>query len=359
MLRVHMSNLSSLSAKAKLYKKEINYLNFLNMKKFTLGGMILTGPILLVSLLFHERFNYSLEYGTCFLVFIIGIFYTRFVLKNHISWTLASFYALLVPIYAMGILMGTFDDSENRAITIMIMLCTLTMFITDNPYRVLGFLLAMACAFALCSFLSKSLSLFSSDLINLVIYSSIGIGVNMLALSDRIQNLENYAKMYEIAAKDPLTSLLNRRSGDQLMRKALSEGKTGSLIMIDIDDFKKYNDLYGHDVGDEVICKVAFELEKAFKSPSMAIRLGGDEFIVLAIGLDSRLECEGLLRNMQDSLHRSISLDSISLDICLSVGCVIFKSPGYQLEQLYKLSDRALYESKDNGKNSFTFKEIS
>lgn len=129
--------------------------------------------------------------------------------------------------------------------------------------------------------MSKPADLFVGDIVNMLIYSSIAIGISMLTLSDRVESVENYTVMQDRADKDALTSIMNRGAGERAVINQPKNGHAGSFIMVDIDDFKYFNDEYGHDVGDEVIYAVSTQLKKEFRNTDIVLRLGGDEFAAL------------------------------------------------------------------------------
>ncbi len=288
---------------------------------------------------------------------LFSFLFTRFILIKNIKYTVIAFYIILLPIYAIGILMGTFLDPVSNASTIMILFCTLTVFITDKPQRILGYLAGIAVAFAVCSYLSKPLDLFIGDMVNLFIYSAIGVGVNMLTLSDRVNSAENYTLMCDRADQDTLTSLLNRGAGERNVIKMLESGQLGSFIMIDIDDYKHFNDMYGHVVGDEVICEVSAQLKEGFRDSDIIFRMGGDEFAVFAVGLLDKGACEERMNRVQHNLHSIQTSYPEPLDVSISMGCTICRSTAYKFDQLYKLSDDALYAAKKTGKNGFFIQE--
>lgn len=351
-------NIVSLAKRIDMYHNEIMERNYANLKKFTFGGMVITGLISLVALMFAKRVYFTNEYCMCFVTFVLSYLFTHFCLEKHKRYTLVVLYIVLLPIYAVGILMGTFLDPDGAAITIMVLLCTLSMFITDKPVHVISYILGVSLAFAVCSYVSKTFDLFVGDLVNLAIYLSVGISVNMLTLTDRVDSVENQVLLSRKADIDHLTHVLNRGAGDHAARKLLADGHGGSYMIMDIDNFKHYNDTYGHQVGDEVICKVSQALKDAFRGDDVVWRLGGDEFAVFATDLLSKEICQTRMKQVQVNLQSIHTSDSKSLDVHVSMGCTICHSAHDDFDQIYKMSDQALYEAKRKGKNCFVIHEI-
>lgn len=163
----------------------------------------------------------------------------------------------------------------------------------------------------------------------------------------------------QLADRDSLTGLHNRRSFhrhlDTLWRQSQREGQPVAMLLGDIDHFKRYNDCYGHQAGDETLQRVAFLFEDAARRPlDMAVRLGGEEFALLLYGSnadDARERAETLcarLRNL--AIEHAASPSGV---VTLSVGgisivsCDILRS----IDELYVRADQALYRAKAGGRD--------
>jgi diguanylate cyclase (GGDEF)-like protein len=163
----------------------------------------------------------------------------------------------------------------------------------------------------------------------------------------------------QLADRDSLTGLHNRRSFhrhlDTLWRQSQREGQPVAMLLGDIDHFKRYNDCYGHQAGDETLQRVAFLFEDAARRPlDMAVRLGGEEFALLLYGSnaeDARERAEMLcarLRNL--AIEHAASASGV---VTLSVGgisivsCDILRS----IDELYVRADQALYRAKASGRD--------
>lgn len=170
-----------------------------------------------------------------------------------------------------------------------------------------------------------------------------------------MDSLENVRIIREAAITDYLTGLYNRRYffdvGYKLFASAARKSITLSCAMIDIDHFKKVNDTYGHDVGDQVLQHIAGLLQKRLRATDIVARMGGEEFCVLAVNVDAGY-VEGLfeeLRRRVDESTFEIS-DGQQLDLTVSIGVAVNGS-AYSLEGLVKVADEQLYIAKGNGRN--------
>ncbi len=156
------------------------------------------------------------------------------------------------------------------------------------------------------------------------------------------------------ATTDELTGLYNRHGGVALMaeylRSVTSEGSS-SLIMIDLDNFKKANDTYGHIFGDTLLKKVAGVIQKCFRDQDIACRMGGDEFVILCKGINSKdMQIKG-----NDIVAKISALGKEfdnSFDVSCSVGYVMVPQEGVKFEDLYNKADMAMFIAKGRGKNT-------
>ena len=154
------------------------------------------------------------------------------------------------------------------------------------------------------------------------------------------------------AETDALTGLLNRGSYDRLLEE---NNENVALVLIDVDLFKQVNDEYGHEVGDEVLKKVANLIVRHFRSSDYVCRIGGDEFAVIATNVSpaSRSGIEGKLSAIAEDLAESS--DGLPR-VTLSFG-VAFSSDLQGEGNLYHNADKALYASKHSGRDTVTFLE--
>jgi len=161
-------------------------------------------------------------------------------------------------------------------------------------------------------------------------------------------------KLKYLASTDPMTKLYNRRYfidiGDGIFKLAKRDKNTLSVIMLDIDDFKKVNDTYGHDIGDKVIIGIASILHHSSRESDLACRFGGEEFILLLPKTSEKgalIRGEKLRKNVE---QLDIDANGKIIHVSISVGVSQLKEE-LHLEELVKRADEALYDAKNSGKN--------
>lgn len=164
----------------------------------------------------------------------------------------------------------------------------------------------------------------------------------------------NEAMLRYRAEHDPLTGIVNRGGFEQLKNMFRVKGGALGLLIIDVDKFKLVNDGYGHEVGDQVLKKVAGFLKDEFRATDYPARIGGDEFAVILTGMTEEMGAV-VMRKIgkinESLLHPDDGLPQVSL----SVGGA-FSEQGFT-DDLYKMADAALYVVKENGRCGCRFYE--
>ena len=164
-----------------------------------------------------------------------------------------------------------------------------------------------------------------------------------------------HAKLYQQASCDPLTGLSNRNYFQRELSKFVSLGlrynRVFSVMMLDIDFFKKVNDTYGHNVGDNVLKMVANILTSNMRDNDVAARFGGEEFIILLpeTSLNETVAVAERIRMTIESCN--LKPFGCQHGITISIGISEFPLHGISNEELVKRSDGALYEAKTSGRN--------
>lgn len=159
----------------------------------------------------------------------------------------------------------------------------------------------------------------------------------------------------DAAQRDPLTNVYNRTTFRKEVEKYLSapdSGRTGVMILLDVDNFKRINDHYGHLEGDRALKRVTILLQNAFRSDDLIGRLGGDEFMVFIKGGIRRSSLE---ERLQSFLH-ALQGDKAEPITC-SAGITFVKGGAFSFEESVCQADMALYKSKQTGKNHFCYAE--
>src|ERR1700754_3180170 len=170
-------------------------------------------------------------------------------------------------------------------------------------------------------------------------------------LRDNVQN------SIEMAITDALTGLHNRRYMEShlalLAEQASARGKPLALMMLDIDFFKRINDSYGHDAGDDVLREFAVRIRKSIRGIDLACRYGGEEFVIVMPETD--LHVAGMVA---ERLRRSIAGEPFvvnkgakRIEVTISIGLSTLEQKGELVSDVLKRADNALYRAKHDGRN--------
>lgn len=161
-----------------------------------------------------------------------------------------------------------------------------------------------------------------------------------------------------LAITDPLTNLFNRRAikekTGELTNRASRRGKSVAFMMIDLDGFKKVNDIYGHDSGDQLLREVADRMRDTVPPSSVLARLGGDEFgICMVFEPEFPETVDRVAEDLIETLSRPITIGDTDHNITASIGISRPELDCDGIDMLIRRADIALYAAKKNGRNGF------
>lgn len=341
---------ASAAARIQQNSHEVYKRNCKNFETMALGGAGTTGIIVIVGILMNAVTRFQIQYLLFSAYFLFLYLFASYYARNRIKKIRLAFYLAVAPVMLLAVLMGSFFDPNQPAITILILLNVIPFFIIDIPSRVICFQSAWAVMFIICSYFAKDNHWFLVDLVDICTYTVIAIGMNYISLMGRIESAENYTRICEKSEKDGLTGLLNRTAGDMRVQELLENSEKGTFMIIDVDNFKRINDIYGHLIGDEVLIQISWILKISFEPDDIVWRLGGDEFAVFARKIQEKSVCQEKISLLEDRLRELGENLSIMNSISVSIGCRITTDEREEYETLYKYSDLALYEVKKQGK---------
>ena len=176
------------------------------------------------------------------------------------------------------------------------------------------------------------------------------LGGFILAGKSRLIELREEAR--DLALRDPLTGLWNRRALIEKLERSVASGDaTTALLLVDLDYFKDVNTIYGHPVGDQVLCATADALDAAAGDGDMVARLGGDEFAIVLTGVDQRQTMTVSHRVLHEVREAALALELPRLRVTASVGFAIAPETGGEVLGLMSAADLALRGSKTAGKD--------
>lgn len=166
-------------------------------------------------------------------------------------------------------------------------------------------------------------------------------------------------KIQHLARHDPLTNLPNRFFGERLFQQALAKCQENNLtlvlIFIDLDNFKPVNDALGHEAGDQLLEQLAKRLRSTLKPDQHLIRFGGDEFLILTPSTGERLHISRVAELLIEQCASVFNILRTQVVLSASMGIACAPDDGTDFKQLCRKADIAMYQAKQDGRNTFHF----
>jgi diguanylate cyclase (GGDEF)-like protein len=174
---------------------------------------------------------------------------------------------------------------------------------------------------------------------------------------------EKNIELHEISITDSLTGLYNRKHLMETLDKEVSRcqrhSQAFSLMVIDIDHFKKYNDTYGHLAGDEVLRRLASIFRESVRNSDYAARYGGEEFIIMLPQIGPEQGVEAAERIRHKVAEEKFAGEGEPISVTISVGVASYPDNGEDTESVIRKADEALYEAKELGRNQVVLANAS
>jgi diguanylate cyclase (GGDEF)-like protein len=171
------------------------------------------------------------------------------------------------------------------------------------------------------------------------------------ALRESLQSTNS--ELAHLSSHDQLTRLPNRRFYDQRIALALlraaEQGSMTGLLFMDLNDFKKINDTYGHGAGDKLLIAVAQRVQNSLRETDLVARLGGDEFVAVLEDVKSPEEITRIAHKLSAAIEQPLYVRQQILKFSASIGVAIFPLDGRQKQELEEKADRAMYLAKKRG----------
>lgn len=172
-------------------------------------------------------------------------------------------------------------------------------------------------------------------------------------------NKEREFELDRIAHYDALTGIPNRILFADRMQHALSlakrSGTSIAVCYLDLDGFKPVNDQHGHEAGDTLLIEIARRLHAAVRSVDTVARIGGDEFVILLVGIASQQECEATLDRILSSIQEPVFIGPSSVSVSASIGVAIYPHDAVESDLLLRHADQAMYSAKLQGRSKCIF----
>ena len=180
---------------------------------------------------------------------------------------------------------------------------------------------------------------------------------NWIIFANDISTIKHLVQRNEqLALQDMLTELPNRFSFLQMLEKHIASNRPFYLLYIDINEFRRHNEFYGHDQGDKLLIELSKRISAAVKTSDFIARVGGDEFAIIINNIDSQKACKLAIQRIIDSINKPFhSTTTESFNVSISIGAANYPKDAQSVEELMKFVDLSAYNGKKNKKNSIQF----
>ena len=166
-------------------------------------------------------------------------------------------------------------------------------------------------------------------------------------------------KLYNLSITDPLSGLSNRTYLLERLKYIIADSQRNkqefALLFLDLDHFKRVNDLLGHNVGDELLQNISMAIQSELRLNDVVARIGGDEFVIVLTHYNNSVELIEIIERIQRKLSKPWLIQTYPINITSSIGITIYPKDGCDATTLMKNADIAMYEAKDKGRQRYYF----
>lgn len=348
--------------KAQCNKNNLKYVWYFSLLTIVVFGFHLVHHLRLgLDALSVEMMRYTLIYGFCIFYPALNMLALSKLKDISVLTPVAALIELMFPIFmaAVAVLLSIMGATYGLGITPFAIILMMACFIIQGQVLLLT-TVVLASLISLTILLHTMLpaeiassliaiSFTTSAACIVIAFASERIRIRQFEMVSELNNSNRQLQL--LSQQDHLTGLFNRRAIDRILNRELARSErfdhSLSVLMIDIDNFKHINDVYGHVFGDEIIKKVADSIKRHCRDVDYVGRIGGDEFIVMLIETDHNYAVLVADRIRQEASN--IRCEHNDVKITISIGHAVSEGEGYIA--LIEKADKALYQAKKAGKN--------
>ena len=350
MLQKYKNNLATYYEIVNQNREEIDKDNKDVLEVLAFGGVLIFSALFFVTLLVEPE-------RLLFILFAVAGIISYYMFKKinsvaRIKNIVYVQYFLLVLMFVVSIYVGVITNTHNYAVVLGVFFAVAPMIFISNPRTtLLFFVICYSISMPMVVWYKKDIDLAVNDVINCTVFFILGIIVATAVSSARLTVIQSNGELRLRENIDFLTKLPNRR---RLFNQFKTSEKIHGILMVDVDNFKAYNDTYGHQKGDEALRALAICLTAASGEKLEFLRYGGEEFIGIYYD-DSPDDLMEISRKLNESVGDMNITHSASKHgyMTVSIGAYFSKEP-IREEKTIHYADIALYKAKASGKNTTT-----
>lgn len=296
--------------------------------------------------------------GLCFVMSAIS-FAAFFMTKYHFSKfkkNVIIFSNTYLIVFLFLLIMMYFYHPSQIAYTILLCTIITTAMANMMPLHYIPIMLGI-CIFDFTLYFTLSpmgdVIEIVGHILNDILIIVFALGINILYSNMKFKEFKQKNFLQNESYHDPLTKIYNRRYMERYVEMNLDVTDSCAVFLIDLDNFKKANDELGHEVGDEILCRISEILKSNFRKTDCVARIGGDEFVVLMPHVTDKAhvvnKVKTILKEFPIVLHSEDNKKEIA--VSLSIGITFTKSgENIEYDELYRRADSFMYKAKKTGK---------
>ncbi len=334
-------------------KKDAYISNFIIWRVLHVFMAVIFGGLFATSLISPLLESNRLFYLVAFIYSTLTIS-SFFVLKKDSIIPQLIIYLSMSLLFLFGCFIS-YNKPWGHATTFITFLLVLPMFMVDKPFFMAIELCAASAVYLIWMHGVKPYEVWITDFVNVIIYTIVGVFLNVIANSIRIREFVLTREIKIQKDLDELTGLRNKGAITREINEFFADSMTdkGIMFMIDIDHFKAINDTYGHDAGDSVLAQFGHFLKTEFVTDEIIGRFGGDEFIIFIKNTDSLDAVDNIAKKISTEAAEKIVMPNPQDKLSISIGIAIYKGRETNYSEIFKKADAALYLSKADNKREY------
>ncbi len=338
-------------------KKKVYVSNFVIWRSLHIFMAVIFGLLFFSSILIDFiSFNRALYFGA-FFYSILAISFFYFFEKDSL-WAQLFIYLSISLLFIFSCLL-TRNNPSAPGTTFIVLLIITPIFMIDKPFWITIELVLASTIYLLWMHGVKPYKIWTTDLVNVSIFTVVGTFLNIIANSIRIREFILTRKINIQKDTDEMTGLKNKGALTRKINSFLADDSCdkGFMFMMDIDHFKTINDTWGHDIGDSVIVQLGNFLAEKVPGSEILGRFGGDEFILVVKNTDDEEVAKKLAEEIVRGASETITIGETDEKVSLSIGIAIYRGEEKNYSELFKKADIALYKAKADPDKRFCIYE--
>lgn len=337
------------------------------------GTALVVELFLVISALFVPRISGYLKLYILITGLTLCLFLLSVARRKHVRAEVVV-YGVMTLVYSAGIGISI-PSREEKAILFLVLIALLPTLFVDNAWRMTIYFILICAVYCVMAHRVKIQSVAETDIYNVCGFGAVSLIMQYLVnrkilqgFVSRVQN-ETLLQAYEDvqqelkrqAQTDLMTGLYNRTYFMEqigfVLSDALQRGESVYLVMVDLDKFKRVNDELGHQEGDRIIIKTAQTVRAHLSGNDIATRLGGDEYMFALVAGNHKDSLESVIEAVSREIHEI----QVGPGWCASgsIGVTRVDTDAHSVDELYRMTDAALYEAKHQGGNRIVYAEFA